>query len=119
MEALGNIKQPIAIRVPQPAQPVLPNPSNAAPLPQIGGGDAGFDSQGAESLRLERLKQAARNAPQPLGNQSFTMFKDVSGQVVTRFRDINSGRVTYIPEPNLLKLADLSAGGLSLLNITA
>lgn len=67
---------------------------------------------------MERLRQAARNAPQPLGTQAFTMFKDATGQVITRFRDTNSGKVTYIPEPNLLRLANMSAGS-GLLNITA
>ncbi len=116
MEAIGNIK-PVAIRVPQPAQTVLPDHSQAVPLPVLGGGDSGFDGKSAEELRFERLKQAARNVPQPLGSQSFTLFKDTTGQVITRFRDINSGRVTYIPEPNLLTLA--GSGSQALLNITA
>lgn len=117
MDALGNIK-PVAVRIPQPAQPVLPAPSQGPVLPVIGGGDAGFDSHGAETVRLENLKQAVRNAPQPLGTQAFTMFKDATGQVITRFRDTNSGRVTYIPEPNLLRMAG-SGGGQSILNIKA
>jgi hypothetical protein len=120
MDALGNI--PVAIRIPQPAQaPVLPSPAQAPSLPVIGGGDdhGAFDAEGAEAQRLANLKQAARNAPQPLGNQAFTMFKDATGQVITRFRDINSGRVTYIPEPNLLRLAAAAGGGQSILNITA
>lgn len=119
MEALGNIK-PVAIRMPQPAQPVLPAPSQAPAISVLGGGDAGFNAEGVETIRLENLKQAARNAPQPLGNQAFTMFKDATGQVITRFRDTLSGRVTYIPEPNLLRIANAgSGGGQSLLNITA
>jgi len=117
MDALGNL--PVAIKIPQPAQPVLPAPSQAPALPVIGGGnDRGFDAEGAEAQRLENLRAAARNAPQPLGSQAFTMFKDATGQVITRFRDINSGRVTYIPEPNLLRLA-AAASGRSVLNITA
>ncbi len=120
MEALGNIK-PVTIKVPQAAsQPVLPVRSNAPSLPVIGGGDIGFDAQSAEAVRMENLRQAARNAPQPLGSQSFTMFKDATGQVVTRFRDANSGKVVYIPEPNLLRLASAAnGGGKSLLNISA
>lgn len=117
MEVLGNVK--IAIRIPQPsAQPVLPVPSQAVALPVIGGGSPGFDADGAEAARLANLRQAARNAPQPLGSQSFTMFKDATGQVITRFRDANSGKVVYIPEPNLLRLANVG-GGQSLLNINA
>lgn len=119
MEALGNIK-PAAIRIPQPAQPVLPAPSQTPTVPVLGDGSAGFDAESADAVRLENLKQAARNAPQPLGNQAFTMFKDANGQVITRFRDTNSGRVTYIPEPTLLRVTNAgSAGAQSLLNITA
>lgn len=118
MDALGAIKP--AIRMPQPAQPVLPAPSQAPAIDVLGNSDAGFSAQGAEDLRMEKLRQAAHNAPQPLGNQAFTMFKDATGQVITRFRDINSGKVTYIPEPNLLRLAQATQGsGQSLLNITA
>ncbi|MDX2073104.1 MAG: hypothetical protein SFX19_01910 [Alphaproteobacteria bacterium] len=119
MDVLGNIKQ-VAVRIPQPAQPVLPTPSSQAPaLPVIGGGSTvEFDTQDAEAQRLANLRQAARNAPLPLGTQAFTLFKDSTGQVITRFRDTNSGRVTYIPEPNLLKLAG-GGGGQALLNITA
>jgi hypothetical protein len=114
MEALGNI-QPIVIRTPQPAVS-LPAPSQAPALPVLGNSEPSFDNHKADQ-RLERLAQAARNAPQPLGTQAFTMFKDATGQVITRFRDTNSGRVTYIPEPNLLRLA--GGGGRTVLNITA
>lgn len=120
MDALGNIQ--VGISIPQPAQPVLPAPSQAPALPVIGSGSGGgsFDAQTVDTQRLEHLRQAAQNAPQPLGSQAFTMFKDATGQVITRFRDINSGRVTYIPEPNLLRLANATAGSSrSLLNISA
>ena len=116
--ALGNIKQ-IIVKAPQVSQaPVLPTVSHQDLQPILGGGDIGFDPQGAEFARIEALKSAARNAPQPLGSQSFTLFKDVTGQVITRFRDADSGRVVYIPEPNLLKLANLSDSH-GILNITA
>lgn len=119
MENIGNI-QTVAIRIPQHSAPVLPAPSQAPALPVIGGGDHSFDADQAEAVRLENLKQAAHNAPQPLGSQSFTMFKDSSGQVITRFRDANSGKVVYIPEPQLLRLSQASSGGgQSLLNINA
>ncbi|MCE2927328.1 MAG: hypothetical protein LW823_06795 [Rickettsiales bacterium] len=76
-----------------------------------------FDAKVVDARRQEVLINAARNAPQPLGSQVFTMFKDSTGQMVTRFRDTNSGRVTYIPEPQLLRLAANTAGSESLLNI--
>lgn len=121
MEALGNIK-PVVIRAPQPAsQPVLPTASRQPSLPVLGGGSsAEFDAGEAEFARLQALKSAARNAPQPLGTQAVTMFKDSSGQVITRFRDTTSGKVTYIPEPDLLAMtAARNARAESLLNIIA
>ena len=121
MDALGHIK-PVAIRVPQQAsQPVVPSVSSLPVLPAIGSGnDTLFDVQGAEIRRLEEIKAAVRNAPQPLGSQAVTMYKDAAGQVITRFRDTNSGRVTYIPEPDLLRMAEIRAARAeSLLNIIA
>lgn len=38
----------------------------------------------------------------PLGSTVFVIFKDSSGQLITRFTDLRSGKVTYIPEPNIL-----------------
>lgn len=120
MEAIGNIKT-VVIRAPQvPSTPVLPAASRQPSLPVLGGGDSAFDAPGAEAARLDALRAAARNAPQPLGTQAVTMFKDQSGQVITRFRDTTSGKVTYIPEPDLLSMTRARAAqAVSLLNITA
>ena len=119
MENIGNIKT-VAIRIPQhSAAPALPKVSQAPALPVIGGGEHSFSTEGAETVRLDNLKQAARNAPQPLGTMSFTMFKDAVGQVITRFFDKATGKAVYIPEPQLLRLAQASGGGQSLLNINA
>ena len=119
MDALGAIKpvvpQPVAARAPQ----VLPSIPSVPALPSIGGGaeQVGFDAQGVETKHTETLIRAAQSVPQPLGSQTFTMFKDVTGQMVTRYRDQNSGKVTYIPEPQLLRLARMTSGAESLVNI--
>ena len=122
MVNIENIQTVIA-RIPQrsSAQVVLPKVSQASALPVIGGGgDHSFSTEGAETVRLETLRQNARNAPQPLGSMSFTMFKDAVGQVITRFFDKNTGKAVYIPEPQLLRLAQASAGGgRSILNVNA
>lgn len=36
----------------------------------------------------------------------FTLFKDSSGQIITRFTSLRDGSVTYIPEPEILTLED-------------
>ena len=85
-------------------------------MPSIGGdGQGGFDAQVAEVKRQEVLVNAARSAPQPLGSQTFTMFKDATGQIITRYRE--GDKVTYIPEPQLLRHANVSNGAEMLVNI--
>lgn len=119
MEILGNIKT-VPVRIPQPAaQPILSSASQPA-LPAVGAGEFSFDASDLEAARFEKLNEAARNVPQPLGTMSFTMFKDVAGQVITRFFDKATGKAVYIPEPQLLRLAQASnSGGQGLLNISA
>jgi hypothetical protein len=107
MDALGNIPTvTLPALKPVQAAAVLPdNFAKAAPI-QLGGTAADLDLQASavEAKRIDILMNAARNAPQPLGSQVFTMFKDATGQMITRFRDQNTGKVTYIPEPDLLSM---------------
>lgn len=117
MDALGSIKPVTSAPVTVKAATVLPNPPPSTPLPSIGGGDGqgSFDAQVAEVKRQETLVNAARSAPQPLGSQTFTMFKDATGQIITRYRE--GDKVTYIPEPQLLRNANVSNGTEALVNI--
>ncbi len=41
-----------------------------------------------------------------VSDQSFSIFKDVTGQYITRVTNYRDGSVTYIPEQNLLKQAE-------------
>jgi len=115
MDALGSIKpvvsQPVTVR----SAPVLPNSSAATPQPSIplGGGEVdqvGFDAATADQQRFEALKRAASSVPQPLGSQVFTMYRNGDGTIITRFRDTNTGKVTYIPEQEVFKLSSGNAG---------
>jgi hypothetical protein len=120
MDALGNIQSVILPAPKVQAAAVLPdNSANAGPSIQLGGttaADVDLQAGAVEARRVEILRNAARNAPQPLGSQVFTMFKDNTGQMITRFRDQNTGKVTYIPEPDLLNMTRASAAD-SLVNI--
>jgi len=119
MDALGSIKPVVSSPKSVKADAVITKPAQAQSLPKIGGsGQSGYDVEAADAKRQQVLVKAARNAPQPLGSQVFTMFKDTTGQMVTRFRDTNSGKVTYIPEPQLLRQA-AAAEGNALVNINA
>lgn len=108
MDNLGIKTPPIVIK------PVISVP-NAAPVAhkpeasflQIGGGDSGeFDPQVAEQQRLQTVQRLSQQVADVyvVSDRTFTIFKDVSGQYVTRFTSLRDGKVTYIPEPNLFRL---------------
>jgi hypothetical protein len=76
-------------------------------LPINGGGDsAAFDPIAIEQQRMQAVQHAAQNVANVfvVSDRTFTIFKDVSGQYVTRFTSLRDGKVTYIPEPNLFKM---------------
>jgi hypothetical protein len=116
MSAVGNIPQlPLpalpkaAVTVRAPAQaPALPlpqqTPQASAPQPEV------LNTQAAEKLRFAAVKQAAKQYANfnVLGTSTFTIFKDVNGQLVTRSRDWTTGKVTYIPEPDMVRNGDAS-----------
>lgn len=66
----------------------------------------------AENQRMASLRRAAENVnPYPLGNMRFTIYKDMSGQYITRFTSLIDGKVTYIPEPNVMSWLNSGGGG--------
>ncbi len=108
MDNLGISTPPIVIKpvvsVPSPA-PVVQKPE--VPFVPIGGGDAaGFDPQVAEQQRLQTVQRLSQQVADiyVVSDRTFTIFKDVSGQYVTRFTSLRDGKVTYIPEPNLFRI---------------
>lgn len=73
----------------------------------IGGeGSAGFDPQLAEQQRFQTVQRLSQQVSDifVVSDRTFTIFKDVSGQYITRFTSLRDGKVTYIPEPNLFRL---------------
>jgi hypothetical protein len=70
-------------------------------------------SQAGNSIdRLDLVKLASRQLADPfvLGDSRFTIYKDTSGQYVTRLTNLRDGKVTYFPEPELLKRSAQSLG---------
>ena len=99
----------------------LPDPAqSAAPAADNGGGQVGYDAQAAEQKRLEAVRQAAQDIANVyvVSDKVFTIFKDVTGQYITRFRSLQTGQVTYIPEPTLFKM-NTAADVAPLIKITA
>lgn len=108
MDNIGISSTPIVIKptvsVPNPA-PVAQKPE--ASFVQIGGGDVGaFDSQIVEQQRLQAVRRMSQKIADVfvVSDRTFTIFKDSTGQYITRFTSLRDGKVTYIPEPNLFRM---------------
>ena len=109
MSDLGiNAPPPIIIKpvisVPTSA-PVAQSPE--VPFVPIGGSDSdGFDAQAVEQQRFQAVQRISQQVADVyvVSDRTFTIFKDVSGQYITRFTSLRDGKVTYIPEPNLFRL---------------
>lgn len=91
---------------PQPApQPVAPQPDPVV---------TAANTQEMTERRSEALRQALSAVlPKffyPVTDVRFTIFKDSSGQYITKFTNIISGEVSQIPEPDLLNML---GGGLA------
>lgn len=83
----------------------LSRPAVSVPYPKIGGNGEGYDPVAADQARYEAVQRAARQRianPSVLGVTTFSLFKDSTGQLITRFFNSQDGKVTYIPEPQLL-----------------
>ena len=66
------------------------------------------DVQRSEQQRLETVTRAATSFANTyaVSASRFTIFKDGSGQFVTRFTDLRDGKVTYIPEPDIARFIE-------------
>jgi hypothetical protein len=97
----ANTNQVPASYQPQPVQQtqVVANASNN----NAGDPDAAADSLQAQYLQA--LQQAALSFKNsyPLGNQEFSIFKDATGQYITRYVSLIDGSITYVPQPVLVR----------------
>lgn len=80
-------------------------------------------SDRAEQQRYEAILTASRDFFKDVyavSDTSFTIYKDASGQYITRYTSLRDGRVTYIPEQNILQYAQSRAyGGTAFVKIQA
>lgn len=62
-----------------------------------------------DAVQQKRYEQVARAAEQYFKNvyavsdTRFTIYKDSTGQYITRYTSLRDGKVTYIPEPAMLQ----------------
>lgn len=67
--------------------------------------EATVDLSAADQKRYAQLMRAAQTFFKDVyavSDTTFAIFKDGTGQYVTRFTSLRDGRVTYIPEPQLV-----------------
>lgn len=65
-------------------------------------------AEAVEQRRYERVVKAAESFFKDVyavSDMRFTIYKDTSGQYITRYTSLRDGKVTYIPEPSLLQYA--------------
>lgn len=69
----------------------------------------------ASQAREDVVRQAAESVRArtfyPISDTRFTIYKDDTGQYITRFTNLESGSVTTIPEPQLLEFYSSFNGG--------
>lgn len=100
-----------ALPTPVPAQQPQPQPQQAQTV----------DIQAAEQRRYEMVRSMAQDIANVfiVSDKTFSIFKDASGQYVTRFTSLRDGKVTYIPEPELFKKSSFSGEVPSSLHLKA
>lgn len=80
-----------------------PQTSDATPVPVPGQGyDKPADTELKREAAVYRAAESFFKDVYAVSDQRFTIFKDSSGQYITRYTSLRDGRVTYIPEPDML-----------------
>ena len=66
------------------------------------------DSQQSEAQRLDTVVKAASSFKDvfAVSDTTFTIFKDSTGQFVTRFTSLKDGAITYLPEPDIARFIE-------------
>ncbi|MFO1242356.1 MAG: hypothetical protein U1E36_04045 [Rickettsiales bacterium] len=76
-----------------------------------------LDIAAADEKRLDAIKESLRQAFKnvyAVSDQTVTIYKDMSGQYITRYKNLRDGTMTYIPEPEIMR--HINAGGYFTLN---
>jgi len=83
----------------------LPSPGNTS-------GDIAISPEERRYAQVAQAAQRLAGDPYPVSDRSFTIYKDTSGQYITRYTSLRDGRVTYIPEQRLLQAFERSQSSL-------
>ena len=126
MDAIG-LLQPTTQVLPAPTSqvgaPVVVPDASQSDVPLLGGGNTApaFDAAAADQRRVQAVQHAAQEIANiyVVSDKTFSIFKDATGQYITRFTSLRDGKVTYIPEPTLFKMASSAGDVQPLLKIKA
>lgn len=124
MDTIGLGKQISLPTLPTPSVPSAPTVSTPAPAPSIplpGQGEVEYDAKTAEQVRAETVIRTAEQLANVfvLGENSVALFKDSTGQLITRYTNQRDGKVTYVPEPTLFNKLGGGGSSVPLLKIQA
>ena len=125
MDSIGlstQIKLPTLPTQSVPSAPAIALPDASASLPRPTDDTTEFNTHAADQSRVEAVQKAAQQVANAyvLGDQTFSLYKDATGQYITRFTNLQDGKVTYIPEPTLFELSGHKAEtNKPVVNITA
>lgn len=105
---------PPAVKAPTDSVP-FPVPRRDIAAPHVIPDAASIDlPSAADNYREYRaaLRQAAISFKDvyAVSDQSFTIFKDATGKYITRYVSLRDGKVTYLPEPTLVKPLPANVG---------
>lgn len=92
---------PLPARASASAAPQIKLPASQLAQPE---GER-FDAKASEQARRQDIREAAQlmaNDIYVVGDMKFSIYKDLSGQFVTRFTSLRDGAVTYIPEQDMM-----------------
>ena len=76
----------------------------------------------AEKKRYDAVQAASHNFFKDVyavSDTSFTIYKDSTGQYVTRYTSLRDGKVTYVPEQAMLQYAQSRGGSAGIVQIQA
>lgn len=64
-----------------------------------------YNARSADKTRYENMLQASQLFKEvyAVSDTKFAIYKDFTGQFVTRFTNLRDGSVTYIPEPDMMQ----------------
>jgi hypothetical protein len=100
---------------PEVALPVNTAPQIALPLPKVETPAASDEMDVLIQQRTDAIKEAiTASLPRffmPVSDVRFTIYKDSTGQYITRFTNIVSGETTQVPEPQLMNMISTTGIG--------